>query len=56
MSETTYYERNRDEILNKVKDYYEHNKELRESAKNKYRELSEEEQKYKERIWNKQIS
>ena len=44
MSETTYYERNRDVILNRAKDYYENNKELlKEKAKNKYRELSEEE-------------
>ena len=28
MSETTYYERNRDVILNRAKDYYENNKEL----------------------------
>ena len=57
MSETTYYERNRDVILNRAKDYYENNKELlRERAKNKYRELSEREKKYKERIWKKQIS
>ena len=56
MSETTYYQRNREVILNRAKDYYENNKELlRERAKNKYRELSEEE-KYKERIWKKQIS
>ena len=42
MSGTTYYERNRDVILNRAKDYYENNKELlRERAKNKYRELSE---------------
>ena len=35
MSETTYYERNRDVILNRAKDYYENNKELlRERAKN----------------------
>ena len=34
MSETTYYERNRDVILNRAKDYYENNKELlRERAK-----------------------
>ena len=40
----TYYERNRDVILNKAKDYYENNKELlKERAKNKYRELFEEE-------------
>ena len=38
MSGTTYYERNRDVILNRAKDYYENNKELlRERAKNKYR-------------------
>ena len=48
MSETTYYQRNREVILNRAKDYYENNKELlrereRERAKNKYRELSEEE-------------
>ena len=37
MSETTYYERNRDVILNRAKDCYENNKELlREKAKNKY--------------------
>ena len=28
MSETTYYQRNRKVILNRAKDYYEHNKEL----------------------------
>ena len=28
MSETTYYEKNRDVILNRAKDYYENNKEL----------------------------
>ena len=43
MSETTYYERNGDVILNIAKGYYENNKELlTERAKNKYRELSEE--------------
>ena len=57
MSETTYYLRNREVILNRAKNYNESNKELlRERAKNKYRELSEEEKKYKERIWKKQIS
>ena len=44
MSEATYYERNRELILNRAKDYYENNK----------GELSEE-KKYKERIWKKQI-
>ena len=44
MSETTYYQRNRDIMLNRAKDYYENNKELfRERAKNKYRSLSEDE-------------
>ena len=34
MSETIYYQRNREVILNKAKDYYENNKELlRESTK-----------------------
>ena len=28
MSETTYYEKNREVILNRAKDYYENNKEL----------------------------
>ena len=47
MSGTTYYERNRDVILNRAKDYYENNKELlRERAKKKQkknRELPENE-------------
>ena len=50
MSETTYYQRNGEVILNRAKDYYENNKELlkeRERAKNKYRELSEEEKSIK---------
>ena len=40
MSKKTYYQRNREVILNRAKDYYENNKELlreRESI-NKYRE------------------
>ena len=38
MSEETYYQRNRDVILNRAKDYYENNKEtLRERTKNKQR-------------------
>ena len=45
MSKTTYYERNRDVILNRAKDYYENNKNLlREGAK---REVSEEEKNIK---------
>ena len=44
MSGTTYCERNKDVILNRANLYYENNKEvLREKAKNKYCELSEEE-------------
>ena len=36
---TTYYQRNRAKILNRAKQYYEHNKErLREQGRNKYRE------------------
>ena len=59
MSESTnltYYQRNRDLVLNKVKDYYKNNKEkLREQARDKYRNLSEEEKIKKKRIWKKQI-
>ena len=41
MSETTYYQRNKEVILNRAKEYYENNKErLRKQARNKYRELS----------------
>ena len=38
MSGATYYQGNREVILDRAKDYYENNKEvLREIAKNKYR-------------------
>ena len=48
MSGATYYQRNREVILNRAKDYYENNKELLiERAKNKYRKLSEEEKNIK---------
>ena len=54
-ADLTYYQRNRDVILNRAKDYYENDKErLREQARDKYKNLSEEEKK-KERIWKKQI-
>ena len=44
MSETTYYQRNREVILNRAKEYYENNKELLTvRAKTKCRELSEKE-------------
>ena len=40
--ELTYYQRNRDVILNRAKDYYENDKErLKEQARDKYRNLSE---------------
>ena len=44
MSEIAYYQRNRDIILNRAKEYYKNKKELfRERAKNKCRSLSEDE-------------
>ena len=44
--ELTYYQRNWDMILNRAKDYYENDKKgLREQARDKYRNLSEEEKK-----------
>ena len=53
-SNLTYYQRNRDAILNRAKNYYENNKErLRLHARDKYRNLSEEEKNKKKRIWNK---
>ena len=43
-----YYQRNREIILNRAKDYYKKNKKLYwKPAKNKYRELSEEEKSIK---------
>ena len=46
----TYYQRNRDLVLNK-KGYYKSNKErLKEQVRDKYRSLSEEEENKKERI------
>ena len=48
MDNTTYYQRNREIMLNRAKDYYENDKErLREQAKNKYRNLSEEDKNIK---------
>ena len=45
-ADLTYYQKNRYVILNKAKDYYENDKKrLREQARDKYRNLSEEEQK-----------
>ena len=52
MSEGTdlnYYQRNRDMILNRAKDYHKNDEErLREPARNKYRNLSEEKNKKRE--------
>ena len=49
MSEKTCYQRNRDVILNRAKDYYKNEKErLREPVKDKYRNLSEEESEKRE--------
>ena len=43
-ADLTYYQRNRDVILNRAKHYYKNDKErLREQARDKYRNLSEEE-------------
>ena len=42
--ETTYYQRNREAILHRAKQYHnDHNEVLKERERNKYRELSEEE-------------
>ena len=51
MDNTTYYQRNKEKILNKAKDYYKNNNEMvKEHAKNKYRNLSEEEKLKKENM------
>ena len=43
LDNTTYYQRNREIMLNRANDYYENDKErLGEQARNKYRNLSEE--------------
>ena len=43
MDNTTYYQGNRKIMLKRAKDYYENDKErLKEQARNKYRNLSEE--------------
>ena len=41
----TYYQKNRDVILNRAKDYYENDKERLTKQANKHRNLSEEEKK-----------
>ena len=48
-ADLTYYQKNRDIILNRAKDYYKNDKErLREKARDKYRNLSEEDKSKKE--------
>ena len=53
-TDLTYYQRNRDVMLNKAKDYYKNNKErLRGQARDKYWNLSQEEKIKKENMWKK---
>ena len=53
MSDLTYYQRNRDVILNRAKDHYENDKErLKKHARDKYKNLSEED-KNKKREYEK---
>ena len=49
----TYYQRNRDVILNRARDYKQR---LRKQVKDKYRNLPEEDKNVKKRIWKTQIS
>ena len=43
MDNKTYYQTNREKILNKARDYYKNNNErIRECTRNKYKNLSEE--------------
>ena len=51
MDNTTYYQRNREIILNRAKDYYQNDKErLRKQARDRYRNLSEEEKRNRENM------
>ena len=53
MDNTTYYQKNREIMLNRAQDYHENDKErLRQQARNKYRNLSEED-KNKKREYGK---
>ena len=48
MDNATYYQRNREILLNRAKDYYENNKErLKELARNKHRNVSEDDKNIK---------
>ena len=54
MDNLTYYQRNRDVILNRAKGYYENDKKrLIEHAKNKYKNLSEEKKNKKKKNMEK---
>ena len=54
MNNITYYQRNREILLNRAKDYYENDKErLRKQARDKYRNLFEEDKIKKKRLWKK---
>ena len=56
MGETTYYQKSRETILNRAKEYYENNKEvIRKKAKNRQRELSDEEKNIKREYRRKGI-
>ena len=41
IGETSYYQRNREAVLNRAKDYFENDKDKKRKSKKKYRELSE---------------
>ena len=57
MSNTTYYQRNRDVILDGAKDYYENDKErLREQARDKYKNLLKKKKIKRENMEKKRIS
>ena len=50
-TDLTYYQKNRDVLLNKAKGYFKNNKErLREQARNRYRNLTEEKKIKKENM------
>ena len=50
----TYYQRNRDVILNRARDFYENDKgRLRKQTRDKYKNLSEKGKNKKKRIWEK---
>ena len=54
--ELTDYQRNRDVVLNRAKDYYENDKgRLKRPARDKYRNLSQEEKNKKSEYGKKQI-